>query len=341
MTKHETPKPSQATPGEIKEAPSGYRPWEDRSLPPEERFEAYKAYVQEQVLALGRAAEKLGTMEELRQLKESPETLTLFAHAEALSEMTAGEYRERIERPRQVRAILGKNLLGAEEWRAQDIDVGEPPLMPPSLTSELLDSDCPLHPGEKIKDTHLLVLIPKTVNEEPYCAVKLAELCATRKGAGKKFDRATSSDRLISYAESWKEQFWARAPQAQSEWVLIPKSDPVPKKMREKYGKKEGSKRHFLRKDVAAQEKVHAEYYTEYREVKTIELITAVLLYELTHKERLLPRRLRCEERSPFGDHFRVSVSYLFDSGLYVHWTPEIPAYGPDASIGLALARKL
>ena len=97
MTKHETPKPSQAAPGEIEETPSGYRPWEDRSLPAEERFEAYKAHVSEQVLALGRAAEKLGTAEELRQFEESPETQRLFAHAEGLSKMTAGEFCSRID----------------------------------------------------------------------------------------------------------------------------------------------------------------------------------------------------------------------------------------------------
>ena len=105
-------------------------------------------------------------------------------------------------------------------------------------------------------------------------------LCATRKG---------SRDKLIydgqEWATKWKGQDWAKAPQAQSEWVLIPKSDPDPKKMREEYGDVEGGKRHFRNKDIAAQQKVHGEHYKEYREVKALEVMTMALLYDLTHKE--------------------------------------------------------
>ena len=69
-----------------------------------------------------------------------------------------------------VKKELGKNFLGAEEWKAQGIEVGTPPPIPASITKELLNSPCPLHPGQKIKDTHILMLVPKTVNGKPYCA---------------------------------------------------------------------------------------------------------------------------------------------------------------------------
>jgi hypothetical protein len=89
------------------------------------------------------------------------------------------------------------------------------PALPATITEELLNSECPLHPGEKIKDTHLLVLVPKTVNGEPYTALKLDELCATRKGSG---------DTLIyDGLKSWKEQPWAsqrRQCEQTSRWVL-------------------------------------------------------------------------------------------------------------------------
>ena len=329
VTKHETPKPSQASPGEIKETPSGYRPWEDRSLPPEERFEAYKAHVQEQVLALGRAAEKLGTMEELWEFTESPETQRLFAHAEELSEMKVAEYFIFMWKE-GVRQLLGKNFLGAEEWRAQDIDVGAIPTFPGSITQELLESDCPLHPGEKIKDTHVLVLIPKTVNGEPYSALKLDELCATRKGSG---------DKLIYDVEQhgeteWKEKAWARAQQAQSEWVLIPKSDPDPERMREKYGNWEGAKRHFRCRRIDQQLSVNNDYYKEYRPAKTLEVMTMALLYDLTHKERLLPPHgLRCKEQNG-----PVVVGSFTAGGLKV-W--DVLYDYPSKEKGLALARKL
>jgi hypothetical protein len=109
-------------------------------------------------------------------------------------------------RPSQIdggaqRELLGRNFLGAEAWRSQGIDVGDVPPVPSSITKDFLNSECPIHPGHKIKDTHVLMLVPKTVNGEPYTALKLDELCATRKGSG---------DKLIYDGwSSWKTQRWA------------------------------------------------------------------------------------------------------------------------------------
>jgi len=245
--------------------------------------------------------------------------------------MTAGEYCRRLDRLHEIRQLLGKNFLGAEEWRAQGIDVGAPPPIPASITRELLDSDCPLHPGEKIKDTHLLVLIPKTVNDEPYSPLKLDELCAKRKGSG---------DRLIydrgDFWTMWKRQDWANLPQSQSEWVLIPKSDPDPERMREKYGEIKGDERHFRSKDIAMQLSVNNDYYKEYRPAKTLEVMTMALLYDLTHKERLLPDYLRCEEPKAFGGC--VDVGSFIDYGLKVG--DDGRHDGRGVRWGRALARK-
>ena len=222
----------------------------------------------------------------------------------------------------EVREALGKNFLGAEAWRSQGIEVGEVPRLPASITKELLESECPLHPGEKIKDTHLLVLVPKTVNGEPYSLLKLDELCATRKGSG---------DKLIYFGTDWatarKGEDWASTPQAQSEWVLIPKSDPDPKKV--------SADKHFRSKIISAQQKVHDEHYGEYREVKTVELMTAVLLHDLVNKERLLPDYLRCEEPNAFGG--RVCVGFFYANGLHVD---DGVRDGVNDRIGRALARK-
>jgi hypothetical protein len=64
--------------------------------------------------------------------------------------------------------------------------------------------------------------------------------------------------------------------------------------------------------------------------------MTAVLLYDLTQKERLLPDYLRCEEPNARGS--RVCVGYFLAVGLKVN-------DGHDDSdgvyLGRALARKL
>jgi hypothetical protein len=220
-----------------------------------------------------------------------------------------------------VKKELGKNFLGPEEWKAQGIDVGEVPPIPTSITKKLLESECPLHPGEKIKDTHLLVLVPKTVNGEPYTALKLDELCATRKGSG---------DALIDGDfDSWKAQPWASAPQSRSEWVLIPKSDPDEDKVPEA--------KHFRSKNIAAQQKVHETHYPEYREVKTVELMTAVLLNDLVNGDpRMLDgwNSLRCVEPNASGG--RVCVGSFGSSGLLV---VDLDVIG-DVNFGRALARK-
>ena len=299
-------------------------PWLDRTLPAEARLESYRSVIKaEGHDLLGRVEDKALSDEEFNRLENAPETQRIMRELEWLKTVTPTDFCKEMERREQLpRELLGKNFLGAEAWRKQGIDAGVEPALPATITDELLNSACPLHPGEKIKDTHLLVLIPKTVNGEPYTALELDELCATRKGSGDKliYDGA-------DWATAWKEKDWARSPQVQSEWVLIPKSDPDPKKV--------PADKHFRSKDIAAQQNVHETHYPEYREVKTLELMTAVLLYDLTNKERLVPDYLRCEEPNVSGG--RVCVGPFSVSGLGVRGGNDVSGFG---SIGRALARK-
>jgi MoxR-like ATPase len=222
-----------------------------------------------------------------------------------------------------VKKELGKNFLGPDEWQAQGIDVGKAPPIPSSITKALLDSPCPLHPGQKIKDTHILMLVPKTVNGEPYTALKLDELCATRKGSGRALIHPDYS--------AWKEMSWASVPQPQSEWVLIPKSDPDLEKVPEN--------KHFRSKDIAAQKDVHGKHYSEYREVKALEVMTMALLNDVVNGEpRILDgfNYLRCVEPNASGG--RVCVGSFVAVGLRVY---DALDGGGDDYIGRALAREL
>ncbi len=221
---------------------------------------------------------------------------------------------------------LGKNFLGPAQWKeAFGVEVGAVPPIPTSITKALLISDCPIEPGKLIKETHILVLIPKRVGVEPYSALKLDELCSTTKTKG-------SGDKLIydgeDWATAWKEKPYASSLQTASEWVLIPKSDPDRAKV--------SPDKHFRSKDIAAQDKVHEKYYKEYREVKTLEVMTMALLYDLTHKERLLPDYVRCKEPNASGG--RVCVGGFNADGLEVF--DDYDDFDLD-SIGRALARKL
>ena len=295
--------------------PSGERPWEDERLSAEQRFESYKELLREQghgyLAALPKAT---GNYIELQQIKE--EVSELRNEIKRITALTAQEFVDT-----QVAKELGKNFLGAAEWRKGfNVDVGVVPPIPNSITKALLDSDCPIEPGKLIKETHILVLIPKSVDGEPYSALKLDELCSTKKGSGDKL--------IYDGYDSWKGQSWASTEQAASEWVLIPKGDPDPAKV--------FTNNHFRNKDIAAQDKVHEKYYKEYREVKTLEVMTMALLYDLTYKERLLPDYVRCEEANASGG--RVCVGSFSASGL---WVADGYYAGVSVRFGRALARKL
>jgi hypothetical protein len=324
MPKQSTPQPgkSQATAADVAVqdavVPSNARPWEDRSLNPEARLAAYKGFVFDRLADIQSALQRsAGDLARQVQIKDSPESQRWVNEGEWLRDVSAEDFCIEID----CRRPLGKNFLGVEAWTSQGIDVGEAPPIPSSITRELLESECPLHPGEKIKDTHLLVLVPESVNGAPYTALELNELCAARKGSG---------DKLIcdaDWANTWKSQPWASIPQSQSEWLLIPKRDPDPEQV--------SAEKHFRSKSIAAQQTVHDTHYSDYREVKAVELMTAVLLHDLVNGERPKFDDLRCQEENASGG--RVCVGYLLAVGLVVGDDGDHAGY---ANVGRALARK-
>ncbi|MEY4668327.1 MAG: hypothetical protein RL518_1026 [Pseudomonadota bacterium] len=303
------------------------KPWEDQALTPEARLQAYKEFLREKISNILAATDRVSSdPAKVLEIRDDPETTRWVKEAKKLEGLSPQDFCHRIDYRPEVRELLGKNFLGAEAWRSQGIEVGEPPPIPATITTELLESDCPFHPEGKIKDTHLLVLIPKTVNGEPYSALKLDELCATRRGSGNQllYDETKS-------ATQWKGRPWAASSQTKSEWMLIAKSGPdfnkVPKE------------RQFVLKDIVGQQKVQDEHYPEYRGVRTVELMTAVLLNDLVHgAPRMLDgiEYLRCVEEHNHGRC--TSVGGFHASGLEV-----LGVYqdNPSPCVGVGLARRV
>jgi hypothetical protein len=323
MPKQSTPQPGKsqaaAADGAVQDAglPSNARPWEDQKIKPQDRLDLYKAFVFDRLAEIQSALQRsAGDLARQVQIKNSPESKRWVNEGTWLRDVSAEDFCIEID----CRRPLGKNFLGVEAWTSQGIDVGQAPPIPSSITRELLESECPLHPGEKIKDTHLLVLVPESVNGAPYTALELNELCAARKGSG---------DKLIGILfSSWESDPWASTPQSRSEWLLIPKSDPDPQKV--------SKEKHFRRKNIAAQQTVHGTHYPDYREVKAVELMTAVLLYDLVNGERLLDGySLRCQEKNASGG--RVCVGYFVADGLQIF---DCCDDADRVVIGRALARK-
>jgi hypothetical protein len=73
------------------------------------------------------------------------------------------------------KSSLPAMTFGKALWEKYIGDVGvEPPL--PADIDQILDAPCPFWPGKKVSETHVLVLIPQTVNEKPLNLKLLGEL---------------------------------------------------------------------------------------------------------------------------------------------------------------------
>jgi hypothetical protein len=66
-------------------------------------------------------------------------------------------------------------VFGAEEWARCFGEVGAESSLPANI-AEILDGPCPFWPGKRVQDTHLLVLIPSTVDGEAFTLDLLEEL---------------------------------------------------------------------------------------------------------------------------------------------------------------------
>jgi hypothetical protein len=135
-------------------------------------------------------------------------------------------------------------------------------------------------------------------------------------------------DRHVT-AIAWKAESWAQADQKESEWVLIPKSDPDSQKV--------PWDKHFRSKTIADQAEVLKHYAKDYREAKALEVMTSALLNDVVHGERILSDCwLHTQELNSLGG--RACVGHFSAVGLGIPVFKS--AYG-DVRLGCALARKL
>jgi hypothetical protein len=88
---------------------------------------------------------------------------------------------------REIRALTQARILaeafGAKEWAQYFGEVGEEPCLPPDI-AEILDSACPFWPAKSVRDTHLLVLIPSTVDGKAFTLDLLEALIQNPRGRG-------------------------------------------------------------------------------------------------------------------------------------------------------------
>jgi hypothetical protein len=98
---------------------------------------------------------------------------------------------------------------GAEEWSRYFGDVGVAPPLPAQIV-DTLNGPCPFWPGKAVKDTHLLVLIPTTVDSKPFSLDLLGELVRHPKSGGysTKYDYYDTDVRAALGARSPIRPYW-------------------------------------------------------------------------------------------------------------------------------------
>jgi hypothetical protein len=192
---------------------------------------------------------------------------------------------------------------GVQEWQHYFGELGEPtPDLPEDIT-QILDIRCPFWPERKVRDTHLLVLIPAKVAGKPFTLNLLGELIKAPKGGG-------SKTKYRHYNSAVQSQVGNEA-SAGSYWVLLT----------------HGVLPESRNKTYAAQKELVAGHARRtglhYELPKTLEAATAILTHYVRNGERLYGNKswtyTRCQEliHYSFGDYPSV-VGGFESSGLFV-----------------------
>ena len=122
-------------------------------------------------------------------------------------------------------------IIGKADWERFFGDVGEVPPLPADITT-ILNSPCLFWPGKKVHETHMLVLVPKTVSGKLLTLDSLGELIQhPKQGAATKYSQFYWDNTTL------KKQYGAKSLDA-SRWVLMTK-DVLPGSRNKSYGEQQ------------------------------------------------------------------------------------------------------
>ena len=199
-----------------------------------------------------------------------------------------------------IEEIMGANFVGPEDYETIfGVSVDNAPPLPAEVTPELLNSECPLSKdGRLVKDTHVLVLVPKELDGSPLTLNSIREraekVCTDR-----------SMDRAFYEQDWYDDESFANTATKESHWALIPTVE-----LPDSTNKTDSAQLEELKK------------YPEYETVPVIDQVLSIELpYLKNHGNADYQRPFenmygRCEERD--SDGYRVYVGGFGSSGLLV-----------------------
>lgn len=208
---------------------------------------------------------------------------------------------------------------GKDKWKNYFGDIGEEPHLPIEI-DKVLNEPCPFWPGMKVRETHMLVLIPQKVNGFDLTMKYLGELVQNPKNGG---HSAKYHGGDCQYGDGYKDK-----PRSESYWVLMTRW--VLPEMR--------SKSYSAQKMLI--ESRCKEKSALYREPHVWEAAICVFMTYVDTGTYYLARidetHTRCQEIHSSG--YPLVVGSFCDDGLYVAWHHCGDASG-HSSFGIALVK--
>ncbi|MHA7878032.1 MAG: hypothetical protein ACX93T_03905 [Bacteroidota bacterium] len=199
------------------------------------------------------------------------------------------------------RWAVSKGAFGKASWGQYFGDVGVEPLLPDDI-DKIWNSNCPFWPDKKVGDTHLLVLIPATVNGSPFTLNLLEELVSSPPITTRSY-----ATRYRLYNHKVQKAYGDSAP-GRSYWILMTKE--ILPSSRDK--------------DYVAQQRLVADYAREHKLGYTLpsvlEATTAVLTHYVRSGKQLYTNDpstyTRCFEQ--IDGPYPVAIGGFSDEGLHI-----------------------
>jgi len=214
---------------------------------------------------------------------------------------------QKIEQQKLQKGAVPEIAFGKAKWQKYFGDIGtEPPL--PKDIDQILKSPCPYWSGKKVEETHLLVLIPQTLNGKAFTIGTLGEMI--------KSPKTGHSTKYHSYYTTAVKELKDQGISS-SYWALITK-DVLPDSRNKNYTEQQ------------------ALIKSPYAVPTALEIATGILMHYAQTGERLYPDNpntyTRCEEKLSNG--YRVVVGSFRSSGLDVSYLGDDRRYDDDGLCG-------
>ncbi len=218
---------------------------------------------------------------------------------------------------KQINTFCHENAFGPKEWFIHfGAHLRNVPRLPSNI-AEILNSSCPIWPSKKVHETHLLTLIPDTINNQPFTLKTLGKLIQQPKtGPATQFEYLD----LGEYHDN---------PVTRSYWVLMSR-DVL-----------EGSRNKSYQTQFDQVDSLAQKTDVPYAAPKVLEAATCILMHHISTGQKLYTDSpwmyTRCQEFHTQKKDWKLLVGGFGAGGLAVS---DASGWGVSDFVGVSVCRK-